>query len=51
MDASGGAAGAGLVLILLLRPWRLHDEASREYAALLAAILLAMLLVRMCLPV
>ena len=50
MDASGGVAGAGLVLVLLLRPWRLRDEASREYSALLAAILLGMLLVRLCMP-
>jgi threonine/homoserine efflux transporter RhtA len=50
MDASGGVAGAGLVLILLLRPWRLRDEAGREYSALLAAILLGMLLVNLCMP-
>jgi threonine/homoserine efflux transporter RhtA len=50
MDASGGVAGAGLVLILLLRPWRLRDQASREWSALVCAILLAMLLVRLCLP-
>jgi hypothetical protein len=31
MDASGGVAGVGLVLILLLGPWRLRDQASREW--------------------
>ncbi len=51
MDVSGGVAGAGLVLILLLRPWRLPDQASREYSALVAAILLGILFVRLCTPV
>jgi hypothetical protein len=50
MDASGSVAGAGLVLVLLLRPWRLKDEASCESSALLAAILLGMLLMRLCMP-
>jgi hypothetical protein len=50
MDASGGVVGAGLVVIVLLRPWRLRDEASREFSALLAAILLGMLLVKLCVP-
>jgi hypothetical protein len=51
MDASGGVAGAWLVLILLLRPRRLPHQPSRECSALAAAILLGMLLVRLCLPV
>lgn len=50
MDASVSIAGAGVVLVLLSRPWRLRDEASREYSALLAAVLLGLLLVRLSLP-
>lgn len=49
MDGPGiVVAGVGLTLILLLRPWRLPDQASRDSSALVAAILLALLLVRLC---
>jgi len=48
MDGSGSIAAVGLVLMLLLRPWRLRDEASREYSALLAAVLLGVCLVKLC---
>ena len=45
MDGSVGIAAGGLVLLLLLRPWRLEDQADRDYAALAAAVLLGMLLI------
>jgi hypothetical protein len=36
MDGSVGIAAVGLVLLLLLRPWRLEDQADRDYSALAA---------------
>ena len=48
MDGSGAVAGAGLVLLLLLRPWRLPDQASREWSALLASMLLGVVLMKLC---
>jgi len=50
MDGSGSIAAVGLVLVLLLRPWHLRDDASREYSALLAAVLLGVWLVKLCVP-
>jgi hypothetical protein len=47
----GGTVAAGLVLILLLRPWRLPDQASRELSALVAATLSGLLLLTLCVPV
>jgi hypothetical protein len=47
----GGSVTAALGLILLLRPWRLPDQASRELSALVAATLLGLLFLRLCLPV
>jgi hypothetical protein len=38
------------VLMLLLRPWQLRDDASREYSALLAAVLLGVVFVNLCVP-
>jgi threonine/homoserine efflux transporter RhtA len=48
---NGGVVTAALVLILLLRPWRLPDQASRELSALVAATLLGLLFLRLCVPV
>jgi hypothetical protein len=50
MDGPGSITAAGFVLVLLLRPWRLRDDASREYSALLAAVLLGVVLVKLCVP-
>jgi threonine/homoserine efflux transporter RhtA len=50
MNASVGAAIAGLLLVLLLRPWRLPDQESREFSALIAAVLLGAVLLSLCVP-
>ena len=47
----GGLAAVALVLILLMRPWQLPDQASRELSALATAVMLGMLFLRLCLPV
>ena len=47
----GGLAAVALVLILLMRPLQLPDQASRELSALAAAVMLGMLFLRLCLPV
>jgi threonine/homoserine efflux transporter RhtA len=49
MDGPGSIGATGLVLMLLLRPWQLRDDASREYSALVAAVLLGIVLVQLCL--
>jgi hypothetical protein len=36
--------------MLVLRPWQLRDDASREYSALLAAVLLGLVFVKLCVP-
>jgi hypothetical protein len=50
MDGSSSITVAGFVLMLLLRPWHLGDGASREYSALLAAVLLGVVFVKLCVP-
>ena len=50
MNASVGAAIAGLLFVLLLRPWRLPDQESREFSALIAAVLLGAVLLSLCVP-
>jgi hypothetical protein len=47
----GALAAVALVLILLMRPWELPDQTSRELLALVAAVMLGILLLRFCLPV
>lgn len=41
----------GLVLVLLLRPWRYHDESSREFSALIAACLCGIVFLSLCRPI
>ena len=48
MDGSDSITVAGFVLMLLLRPWQLRDGASREGPALLAAVLLGLVFVKVC---
>lgn len=50
MNASVGAGIAGLLFVLLLRPWRLPDQESREFSALIAAVLLGAVLLSLCVP-
>ena len=38
----GGLALVALVLIRLMRPWRLPDQASRELSAIAAAVMLGL---------
>lgn len=45
-----GLAAVALVLILVMRPWHLPDQASRELSALTAAVMCGILLLRFCLP-
>jgi hypothetical protein len=51
MKGSVSILVAGLVFVFLLRPWRLPDQASREYSALIAAVLLGTVLAILCWPV
>jgi hypothetical protein len=46
----GGLAAVALVLILLMRPWQLPDQTSRDLSALAAAVVLGILFLRLCLP-
>jgi hypothetical protein len=39
---------AGLVLVLLLRPWQCSDRGSREFSALIAASLSALVFLSLC---
>lgn len=46
----GLAAAVALGLILLMRPWQLPDQTSRELSALAAAVMFGMMFRRLCLP-
>ena len=46
---NGGLAAVALVLILLMRPWQLPDQTSRELSALAAAVMLGIVVLRLCL--
>jgi hypothetical protein len=48
VNPSVGTAVAGLGFILLLRPWRLPAQATREFSALIAAVLLSALFLSLC---
>ena len=47
---NGGLAAVALVLILLMRPWQLPDQTTRELSALVAAVMLGILVLQVCLP-
>jgi hypothetical protein len=46
----GRLTAVALVVSLLMRPWQLPDQTSRELSALAAAVMLGILLLRLCLP-